>query len=97
MVDANLHAATTDAVGEAFNIGTGRATSIADLAATVRRVAGSTSELTHTDPRPGDIDESVADITKVREALEYEPTVSLQMDCRSVSNTGRTAENRPFG
>jgi UDP-glucose 4-epimerase len=78
VVDANLHAATTDAVGEAFNIGTGTATSIINLATTIREVAGSTSELTYTDPRPGDIDESVADITKARQALEYDPTVSLQ-------------------
>ena len=78
VVDANLRAATTDAVGEAFNIGTGTATSITDLAATVREVADLSSEHTYTDPRPGDIDESVADITKPRGTLGYEPTVSLQ-------------------
>ena len=37
IVQANLRAATTDAVGNAYNIGSGEATSIADLAELVRR------------------------------------------------------------
>jgi len=35
-------------------------------------------EVTYTDPRPGDIDESVADISKARSELGFEPTVSLR-------------------
>jgi UDP-glucose 4-epimerase len=78
VVRANLLAATTDAVGEAYNVGRGEAVSIRELAEWVREAVGSDSEIVHTDPRPGDIDHSTADLTKARERLGYEPSVSLQ-------------------
>jgi UDP-glucose 4-epimerase len=78
VVRANLLAATTDAVGEAYNVGRGEAVSIRELAERVREAVGSDSEIVHTDPRPGDIDHSTADLTKARERLGYEPTVTLQ-------------------
>ncbi|KZN23585.1 UDP-glucose 4-epimerase [Haladaptatus sp. R4] len=77
VVQANCRAATTDKVGEAFNIGTGSSVTVRGLAEAIRRVADSDSEVVHVDPRPGDIDDSRADITRAREGLGYEPTVSL--------------------
>ncbi|WP_227374079.1 NAD-dependent epimerase/dehydratase family protein [Haladaptatus halobius] len=77
VVQANLSAATTDRTGEAFNIGTGESVPIRELAETVRDVTDSDSDIVHTDPRPGDIDHSRADVSRAREALGYEPTVSL--------------------
>lgn len=74
VVRANLLAATTDdAAGLAFNVGTGTQISIRTLAETIREVTGSDSDIVHTDPRPGDIDESVANIDRAREVLGYEP------------------------
>lgn len=84
VVDANLRAATTDTVGEAFNIGTGTATSIAELAETIRNVLDSDSEITYTDPRPGDIDHSVADITEAETQLGFSPTVGLRDGLKSL-------------
>ena len=77
VVRANLLAATTDHVGEAYNVGTGEQTSINELAETVRDVVGSESEVVHVDPRPGDIDHSCADISRARRTLDFEPTVAL--------------------
>jgi len=77
VVAANLQAATTDQTGEAYNIGSGTQTSIQELAETIRAVAGSDSEIVHTQPRPGDIEHSVADISKARQELGFEPTYSL--------------------
>ncbi|GKZ12517.1 NAD-dependent epimerase/dehydratase family protein [Haladaptatus sp. T7] len=77
VVQANCRAATTDRTGEAFNVGTGESVTIRELAETIRSVTDSSSDIVHTDPRPGDIDHSRADITKARTALGYEPTVSL--------------------
>lgn len=77
VVQANRLAATTDTVGEAFNIGTGTATSIETLAETVLDVTDSATEIIHTEARPGDIDESQADISKAAETLGYEPQVDL--------------------
>ena len=77
VVRANLLAAETDAVGEAFNVGTGETVTIRELAETIRDVVGSDSEIVHRDPRPGDIDQSQADISKIEAQLGYEPTMSL--------------------
>jgi UDP-glucose 4-epimerase len=78
VVQANLRAAVTDSVGTAFNVGTGESVSIEALAETVRAVTGSSSRLTYTDPRPGDIQHSRADISNARAELGYEPTVDLE-------------------
>ncbi|WP_129116653.1 NAD-dependent epimerase/dehydratase family protein [Halegenticoccus tardaugens] len=77
VVRANLLAANTDAVGDAYNVGTGSSVSIAELARLIREVTDSDSEVVHVDARPGDIDHSRADIDRIRRRLGYEPTVSL--------------------
>jgi UDP-glucose 4-epimerase len=78
VVRANLAAATTDATGRAFNVGTGEATTITELTEHVRALVGNGIPVIHTDPRAGDIDHSSADLTRVREELGYEPTLSLR-------------------
>jgi len=78
VVRANLLAATTDATGEAFNVGTGEGTTIRRVAELVRDTVAPDAEVVHGDPREGDIRESVADIGTARERLGYEPTVSLE-------------------
>lgn len=77
VVRANLLAATTDEVGLPINVGTGRHTSILELAEAVREVVGSDSELVHVDPRPGDIEHSCADVSRARRVLGFEPRVEL--------------------
>ena len=77
VVAACLLAATTDHVGEAFNVGSGRAVTVTELAETVLAAADSTAGIVHDDPRPGDVDRSCADIAKARELLGYEPSVTL--------------------
>ena len=78
VVRANLLAATTDEVGEAYNVGTGRSVSVLDLAELIRELSGSRSEIVHVDARPGDIRASRADISKAKASLSFEPTVSLR-------------------
>ncbi|WP_158055592.1 NAD-dependent epimerase/dehydratase family protein [Halorussus halophilus] len=78
IVHANLRAATTTHVGDAYNIGTGSSVTIQELAEAIRDVTNSASDIVHTDPRPGDIRHSCPDITKAREQLEYSPSVSLE-------------------
>ncbi|PHQ40802.1 hypothetical protein Z052_18195 [Halorubrum sp. C191] len=84
IVDANLLAAKTVHTGEAYNIGRGEQTSIAELAETICDITDTDSEVTYTDPRPGDIEESVADISKAKEELGFEPTVSLREGLKTV-------------
>ncbi|MDS0475690.1 NAD-dependent epimerase/dehydratase family protein [Natrinema sp. 1APR25-10V2] len=78
IVQANLRAATTDAVGKAYNIGTGEAISIRELAEAVQDITVTESEIVHTEPRPGDIEHSQADISKAEAYLDYEPTVAFR-------------------
>ena len=77
IVQANLKAATTEQVGEAYNVGTGTSVTITEFAETIVDVTESDSEITHTESRNGDIRHSEADITAVQTELGYEPTVSL--------------------
>jgi len=89
VVKANILAATTEHTGEAYNIGRGQQTSIAELAETIQTLANTDSEVTYTEPRPGDIEESVADISKAREELGFEPTVSLEEGLETVLEEAR--------
>jgi UDP-glucose 4-epimerase len=64
--------------GEVFNIGSGRSTSINELAKTVIELAGGDSEVTYVMSRAGDIKDSFADISKAKKLLNFEPKVSLR-------------------
>jgi UDP-glucose 4-epimerase len=85
VVRANLLAATTDRVGEAFNVGTGHSVTINELAEMVAEQAGEKVEISHVEPRPGDIRHSEADVSKIRDALGYEPTVSLETGLKQLA------------
>jgi UDP-glucose 4-epimerase len=78
VVDANFLAATTDHVGEAFNVGTGTETSVERLAELVREVTDPDVEITHTDPREGDIDRSRPDVSRAREKMGFDATVDFE-------------------
>lgn len=85
VVDANLLAARTDRVGEAFNVATGTETSIRDLAETIRDVVDPDIDITHTDPREGDIDRSCADVSRGRVDLGFEAGVELSEGLRRLA------------
>ncbi|MFC4357710.1 NAD-dependent epimerase/dehydratase family protein [Halobium salinum] len=78
VVRANLLAATTDAVGEPFNVATGEQTTILDIADAIVGATGSDAEITHVDPRVGDIRHSRADVSRAKETLDFEATVELE-------------------
>lgn len=85
VVRANLRAATTDNIGEPFNVATGRSVTVRELAETIVDVTGSDADITHVEERPGDIRHSEADISKAQEGLGYEPTVSLEEGLRELA------------
>ena len=78
VVRANRLAATTDATGTAYNVGTGSSVTVRELAEAVRDVTGADVPIEHVDPRPNDIQRSKADISRARRELGFEPTVSLR-------------------
>jgi dTDP-L-rhamnose 4-epimerase len=80
IVQANLLALETDKADyEALNVGTGRATSVRQIAELVAQGLGKdiTPEMVGK-YRAGDIRHCIADISKARELLGYEPKVTLE-------------------
>jgi len=76
---AVLAAMTAEGVdGEVFNVGSGKPTSINELAKTILELAGVDLEIFHESSRAGDIKESYADVSKARKFLGFEPKVSLR-------------------
>ncbi|MEM2970477.1 MAG: GDP-mannose 4,6-dehydratase, partial [Candidatus Bathyarchaeia archaeon] len=86
VVQANLLALKSEkAAGEVFNIGTGAATSINQLANMLLEIAGKkTLPITHCKAREGDIRHSVADVSKAREKIGYNPKVPLSDGLRKL-------------
>lgn len=61
----------------AFNIGTGKATSVLTLAEKLLLVVGRAVPIEHAAERPGEQQRSVLDVKKASEALRWEPRVGL--------------------
>ena len=80
VIDANLRAAeSTAAVGEIINIANGHRTTLNELLETMKTVTGrSDVKARHEPPRAGDVRDSLADLTRARVLLGYEPRVSLE-------------------
>ena len=66
------------AEGEVFNVGTGRATSIQELAETMLSLTGAKLGIVKAPARQGDIKESYADISKANRLLAYKPKFLLK-------------------
>lgn len=85
VVRANLAAGHTDAVGCAFNIGTGESVTIRDLADQIQSITGTDSEIVHIDPRDGDVERSRADISAAHSQLGFDPRVELRDGLRDLA------------
>jgi UDP-glucose 4-epimerase len=92
IVRANLLAATTDSVGEAFNVGTGETVTIRELAELIRDVTDSNSPIEHTDPREGDVRHSCAEVTAARKGLGFEPSITLADGLKTVPGVEQRKE-----
>jgi UDP-glucose 4-epimerase len=80
VIDANMLVLTRkNAAGGVFNIGTGVATRINELAETLQEIMGQTGvKLIHAGARSTDIRHSCADINSAKKILGYDPKVSLR-------------------
>ena len=76
-VDANLRAARTETklTGQVINVAGGRRTTLNNLVAKLQELMGSDLNVTYTEPREGDVRHSLADISRAKELLGYEPLV----------------------
>lgn len=84
------------AVGEIFNIGTDEEVTIQELAARVKKMTGSSSEIVHVPydqayaPGFEDMDRRVPDISKIRRVIGWKPTLNLDQTLEQVIGSIRT-------
>lgn len=103
VVHANLLAADKPGVaGRVFNAANGGSITLLELLAALNRLLGTSIEPIHGAPRPGDIRESMADITLARQLLGYEPPVDFHEGLRrsigyyrswAIANAGPSGHN----
>jgi UDP-glucose 4-epimerase len=84
-VAAATYAAATQSLPEpnrlddrAFNVGTGIATSVLDLAEILRKAAGSTTPIEFAPKRPGEQQQSYLAVGKAKSDLEWSAKISLE-------------------
>jgi UDP-glucose 4-epimerase len=89
-----------NANGEIFNVGSDEETSMRELAETMRRICGSTSEIVYVPqekvygPSYEDIPRRVPDITRMKEILKVAPRVRLAEGLRQTVEWFRVEEER---
>ena len=80
VVQANLLACNAEgAAGEVFNIACKKRTTVNDLVRTIKNLLNSSLEPIYEQARKGDVRHSLADITKARRLLGYEPIIDLEV------------------
>lgn len=79
VVEANLLALNqTQAAMECFNIASGKNINLIELAHIILKLTKSNSEIKHLDPLPGDIRDSLAEISFTNERLKFKPSYTLE-------------------
>lgn len=80
VVKANLKAAgATKGIGQVINIANGERISLNQLLGELKNLTGNRDvTVDYKDARPGDVKHSLADITRARELLGFEPHIDLQ-------------------
>jgi UDP-glucose 4-epimerase len=71
-----------EAPGKVINLACGGQLTLNQLLALLRKITGSDAEAEYTDPRPGDVRHSWADITVSQEVLDYRTQVLLEEGLR---------------
>jgi UDP-glucose 4-epimerase len=72
------------AIGKVFNCGTGKVTSIDELAKTIVELYDKGLQPVYEPERPGDIKDSYADISLAKNVLGYQPHVTLREGLRDI-------------
>jgi UDP-glucose 4-epimerase len=79
IVEANLLAARCqDGIGEVINVAQGKSYSLLDLVDALQKVFERKLETFHTTARPGDVRQTLADISRAERLLGYTPTITFE-------------------
>ena len=94
-VQANIRSIFTDnkeAVNQVYNIACGEQTSLNELFDGLRNEAGSEMQPVYGPERAGDVKHSLADISKAKKLLGYEPTISVGEGLKKTFNGYKNIE-----
>ena len=95
VVEASILAAESEkATGQTFNVGTGKATTINELAEKMIQIAGKKLKPIHTKSRTAEIKHSVADIYKIQKTLGYKPKTTLTQGLEKIMKL-KMRQNKP--
>ena len=79
VVEANLLAAKAEhTAGEVINIACGEAVTVNEIIALINELVGKNIKPNYTDPRPGDVKHSLADITLAEKLIDYKTKVPFK-------------------
>ncbi|MFQ6083049.1 MAG: SDR family oxidoreductase [Candidatus Aminicenantia bacterium] len=79
VIQANLLAVyAKNACGKVFNIASQKRVTINDLVRILNKILKTNIEPIYTEPRPGDVRHSLADISRAKKILGYHPTVGFE-------------------
>jgi len=95
VIDATLSASESKkCAGKIINVGSGRETSINELAKILVEIFGYKEvKPKYADAKPGDIRRSCADLTKAKKLLDFKPKISLEEGLRKVVAEACSDEN----
>lgn len=83
IVSANLAAMEKKgAVGEVFNIGGGNRITVNRLVGLIKEYSGSAAEPLHVEAPKGEAHDTLADVSKAKRVLEYDPTTRIEVGLR---------------
>ncbi len=94
-VKANMLAASApagEAAGRTFNVANGQRVDLNQTIEILRKLTGYTGDVTHGPERSGDIKHSLADISRARKHLRYEPVVAFEEGLRRTVEWYRSPE-----
>jgi UDP-glucuronate 4-epimerase len=77
-VGATIAAMERAAAGSVFNVGGGEEASMLEAIAILEQVSGRALRVSHVDVAKGDVVRTKADVTRIREALGWEPRTTLE-------------------
>ena len=78
VVEANLISANYNGAGEVFNVGGGSRISVNALIETIEGITGKQAKLEHIEEQRGEVRDTLADTTKIREVLHWQPSIRIE-------------------
>ncbi len=97
IVQANIKAMQYSHGWEVFNVGSGRGTSVYEIAQILIRELAPEIQAEFAAEHPGEVKNSVADISKISQFLHYQPKGVLEHDLREIATYYRSISQRKSG